>query len=216
MEVYRIRLNSNDYQQFLPSDESIWKGETLKMNCKRKLDNWRAPEVYVHNPMRERGNFSSLCPGGLVVDASTKDSLPDFFEMAGELLPLPHQESPFFLLNVLECVNSLDQQMTKWVIGERTGAKIRILEYHFHKERFSESTIFKIPETYLSEILCASGMKDPEDEFKSRVEAYGLTGLKFEMLWSVHCTNQHKQVTHSLGHVTTRGDRTSFELSTGA
>lgn len=106
------------------------------------------------------------------------------FEMAGELLPLKYSGQSYNLVNVLECVNCLDEQKTKWVTGKTTGAKIRIADYHFNKERLSESTIFKIPETALAEILCVEGLKDPADEFKYQVDSRRLKGLRFEELWS--------------------------------
>jgi hypothetical protein len=104
--------------------------------------------------------------------------------MAGELLPLPHQSVLFQLINVLECVNCLDQQNTQWVFGKTTNARIRIKEYHFDARRFSESTLFKIPETAMGEVLTVTGLKDPDDEFKSVVEREGLKGILFEELWS--------------------------------
>lgn len=46
------------------------------------------------------------------------------------------------------------------------------------------SPLFKIPETCNYEVLTCEGLKDPNDEFKGRIEQLGLTGLIFEQLWS--------------------------------
>jgi hypothetical protein len=184
MRISRIRLNSNKFQSFLPKDIDIWKTDALKMDCKSKLAKWNAPEIYIQNIKHEPGNFFHLCSGAFVADSSAAEGLRSILEMAGELLPLTHLGSPLFLLNVLECVNCLDSKKTTWITGKTTGAKIRIVDYHFEKARFSESTIFKIPETALSEILCVEGFKDPEDEFRAQVEAQGFKGIDFELLWS--------------------------------
>jgi hypothetical protein len=184
MEIFRIRLNSNGFQSFLPKDANIWQTDALKMNCVSKLSTWRSPEVYIHNPKIEKGNFSHLCSGGFVIDAHAANELRTILEMAGELLPLNHEGFPFYLVNILECVNCLDAVQTEWVTGKTTGAKIRIKKYQFDKDKLSESTLFKIPETSAAEILCVTGLKDSEDEFKSRVEKAGLKGLIFERLWS--------------------------------
>jgi hypothetical protein len=122
------------------------------------------------------------------VDSPTCETLRTILEMAGEILPLPHQNEPFQLMNVLECVNCLDREQTKWAYGKRTNARIGIEEYRFHTNRFSESTLFKIPETAMAEILTVTGLKGPEDEFKSIVERQGLQGLLFEEVWS---SNRH-------------------------
>ncbi len=184
MEIFRIRLNSNEFQSFLPVDASIWQTDVLKMDCKSKLSTWKPPEVYIQNPKRERGNFFHLCSGAVVVDSATAERLRTVFEMTGELLPLACEGLAYYLLNVLECVNCLDQRETEWVLGKTTGSRVRIKEYHFHKSRLPESTLFKLPETAAAEILCVAGLKDPEDEFKAQVETVGLKGIRFEKLWS--------------------------------
>lgn len=182
MKVFRIRLNSNEFQSFLPADPETWNGDMLKMDCRPKLSTWEPPKVYVPNPKLRQGHFYHLCAGAFVVDAPTCEKLRTILEAAGELLPLPYQDATYTLLNVLECVNCLDERNTKWVMGKRTRAKIRITEYHFNPSRIPESTLFKIPES--GEILTVSGIKDPEEEFKSAVERERLQGLMFEELWS--------------------------------
>jgi hypothetical protein len=184
MEVFRVSLDVNHYRRFLPTDSGVFATGVFEMACQNKLPVWRSPPVYVFNPMLKAGNFYHLCSGAFVVDPVGLETLRTILEMAGELLPLPHGGSVFHLMNVLECVNCLDQEKTQWVYGKRTNARIGIKEYHFHAHRFSESTLFKIPETARGELLTVSGLKDPDDEFKSVVEREGLEGIIFEEVWS--------------------------------
>jgi hypothetical protein len=184
MKVFRIRLNSNNFQSFLPVDSKVWGTDVLKMDCRSRLSIWKPPGIYVSNPTLRQGSFLHLAAGAFVVDHSGCELLRTILEIAGELLPLPHGDSVFYLLNVLECVNCLDQQRTKWILGKTTNARIRIKEYHFEASRLSESTLFKIPETASAEILTVTGLKDPDDEFKSVVERHGLEGILFEEVWS--------------------------------
>lgn len=184
MKVFRVRLDSNHFQSLLPVDPEVWRADLLKMDCKPKLPTWKPPACYVTNPKLKRGSFFHFASGSFVVDSQACKSLRTILEIAGELLPLPHGSDAFYLANVLECVNCLDEQNTKWVLGKTTNARIRIKEYHFHPGRFSESTLFKIPETALAEVLTVTGTKDPEDEFKSTVERQGLQGILFEEVWS--------------------------------
>src|ERR1700674_1801170 len=78
----------------------------------------------------------------------------------------------------------LPQDRTEWEYGETTGKPIRIVRYAFHKDRMSESSIFKIPETASGEILCYDGARGPEDEIKPYVESHGITRLEFTEIWS--------------------------------
>ena len=184
MKVFRVAFESNDFQSFLPSDSTVWETDLLKMDCRKKLSEWVPPSIYILNPMLERGNVFHFCSGAFVVDSLALEAVRTPLEVAGELLPLPHKGELFHLVNVLECVNCLDEDKTKWAYGKRTNARIGIDEYFFYADRFSESTLFKIPETALGEVLTVSGIKDPEDEFKSLVESAGLKGILFEELWS--------------------------------
>lgn len=184
IQIFRIRLNSNKFQRFLPTDESVWKTDTLKMDCRPKLAGWAAPEVYIHNPTLESGDFFHLCSGAFVVNDAAAEQLREILEIAGELLPINYEGHCFSLLNVMECVNCLDAEKTEWVTGKITGAKIRIVRYQFDKRRLTESSLFKIPETAVSEMLCIEGLKAPEDEFKTQVESSGFRGLIFERIWA--------------------------------
>jgi len=184
MKVFRIRLDSNVFQSFLPDNEHIWATDSLMMNCQPKLQLWNPPSVHIGNPTLKKGNFFHLCSGAFVVDAVAAGALRTILEWAGELLPLPHESSLYHLINVLECANCLDDDKTKWVFGKTSGARLRIKEYHFHPSRLTESSLFKIHETAMGEVLTVSGMKDPEDEFKSVVEQQKLEGILFEEIWS--------------------------------
>jgi hypothetical protein len=103
--------------------------------------------------------------------------------MAGELLPLPHEGREYTVLNVTECINCLDQDASQWSLNPSTGERVRLVRYAFHRDRFSESPIFKIPETCRAEVLVVEGLLDPEDEFRSVVRRAQLRGLIFEQLW---------------------------------
>jgi len=81
-------------------------------------------------------------------------------------------------------VNCLDSEGTGWVFGKKTNAKIRIERYQFIPSHFSEAPLFKIPETAPAELLTVTGLKDPQDEFKNRVESARLGGLVFEEIWA--------------------------------
>jgi hypothetical protein len=183
MQVFRIRLDSNRFQSLLPRDPAVWSSDSLIMDCNPKLG-WHAPPVYVPNPKLRKGSFLHLCSGAFVADETAVEVLRTQLEMAGELLPIPVEDRLLHLINILECVNCLDHDRTQWVYGKATNARIRVAEYHFDARRFSEATLFKIPETAKAEVLTVVGLKDAEDGFKEIVERTGLEGIVFELLWS--------------------------------
>ena len=180
MRIYRIRCDVNAFQSFY-IDKARWHGDLLAMltfECSPRAAAYSPPPVFVLHPKLKAGNFYYLCPGALVVDSTALDHLQDLLEMSGEMLRLPYKDCLFHLLNVTECINVLDERHAK----RRSSGTIE--KYAFHPERLTETPLFKIPETCRAEILTCEGLKDPEDEFKGRVEQLGLKGLIFEELWS--------------------------------
>ncbi len=183
MRIYRLQCDVNHYQSFLPENPEVWDTDMLTFDATPKASAWTPPAAYVLHPKHKRGNFLSLS-GRLVVDPKASDDLFDLLEMSGELLPLPYMGELFHVINVTECINVLDEDRTKWVIGRTTGARIGIESYGFHAKRLTETPLFKVPETCKADIYTVEGMKDPDDEFKGRVERRGLQGLIFEEVWT--------------------------------
>jgi hypothetical protein len=89
----------------------------------------------------------------------------------------------FTILNVTECIDCLDHEKVVWKYDKLTKSPIIIEKYAFHNNRFTESCIFKIPETSSGEVLLVEGLRDQQSEFRKVLENYDLKGLTFELLW---------------------------------
>jgi hypothetical protein len=154
------------------------------MDCTRRKDTWSPPEVFIYKPFLKKGHFFNFSSGILISNPEATEIVGGHLEAAGELLPLPYREEIYTLLNVTECIDCLHQESTKWHIGRTTGKRIGIDKYAFYSDRFSESDLFKIPETFRGEILYVEGKKAFEDSFRYVVESNDLQGLLFTELWS--------------------------------
>ncbi len=150
MKVYRIKRDYH-FQYFLPEDEADW--DKLQMDCMPKAGGWSPPPVFIYEPKLKPGDFYNFGGDFLITNARATEALRDYLEMAGELLPLPYQGELYTVLNVTECINCLDQAKTEWVVEQESQVKVWIKKYVFHPDRFSESRLFKIPETDRGEIL---------------------------------------------------------------
>jgi hypothetical protein len=58
----------------------------------------------------------------------------------------------------------------------------QIEEFQFDPTRFDRHTLFKLPKR--AGLLTVDGLGRADPEFKALVENGGLTGLKFEEIWS--------------------------------
>jgi hypothetical protein len=150
-----------------------------------KLESWKAPEVFVYMPRFKRGDFFQFRSNHMITSPHATEVLRSFLEMSGELLPLPYKDEEYTLLNVTECIDCLDQDKSEWLLNKDTGERIYPLKYVFRPEWFTESALFKIPETCKGEVLLVEGMRDAYSEFRAVVERNGLKGMLFdELLWS--------------------------------
>ncbi len=186
MKIFEIETDANNVQWVMPRTRVENWLELSTFDCERKNDTFDPIEWYIFNPKKEKQNFFTGVTGALVFDQAVYESeLFTLFEMAGEIIPIQMETGDMlYVLNVLECTNVLDHKQTSWSYYD-DGSRGRILRFAFHNKGFSESSIFKIPETSRAQILSYSGLKDSDDEFFSLYHKLGFTGLVFEELFIV-------------------------------
>ena len=184
MQVYKIKLDTS-FQRFIPIDEAVWSTGLLKMDCHKKLSDWQGLDVYNFNPKRKRGDFSHLCSGGFVVEPRVYRLLQTPFEIAAEALPIRCDGEELLLINIIECVNALNVDESRFKINsDETINRCFPIEYVFHSRRMTQSSLFKIPESSLTEIFYVSDMVEEEEDFKLVTEQQKLSGIRFELVWS--------------------------------
>lgn len=183
MKIHMLYEDVNKFQMLAFEGMEQLSLEELTFDGRPRLAHWKPPGAFVYKPRLKRGNFLAL--GGcstFVVDATAAEELADLLEKSGELLPLTVNGEQFYVVNVTQCFDVLDHDHTKW---KHRSKRSSIDRFAFCADRLSVvSPLFKIPENNRSDILTIEGLKDPQDEFKARVEQKGLKGLKFIEIWS--------------------------------
>jgi hypothetical protein len=178
MKVYRFCNDVEHYQYLLaerPEDE-----DKLRTQCARLKATWTPPPVVIHQPLLNAGALYNFhCDTPIFTDRAA-NLLRTHLEMAGELLELPFNGQSYWMLNVLECINCLDAKKTQW--RESGGERLSPEQYVFHRNRFSESNIFKIPETYRSEVLVVD--REDDEGFVDELIEYQLEGYTLQLLWT--------------------------------
>ena len=184
MKIFKIKAETNNVQLIQPIDQSNITLERFRFDCEPKKMDFEGVGFYVYNPKIKPKNFFHTNGGCLVFDAKTLELCRTIFEMSGEIIPIQIERGPvLYILNVLECMNGLNYDKTKWDYYS-DGTKGRILSYSMYQQRvINESTIFKIPETCKIDIFCFSDTKDKQDEFYHIYHDNNLTGLIFEEIF---------------------------------
>ncbi len=179
MNTFLIREDVVKYQTVIPADEASW--SELQFDGRAKGE-WQRLELLVFNATQVRGNFFHLAPGCLCFDSAALDALEDLFEMAGQVLEasLGEEKEPVFILNVTEIYPVLEPSRATWRFDARTGKRLTLQKYAFRDFGFGESTLFKVAETVRGDVLTVQrDDRELGDDFISRYEASGLTGLTF-------------------------------------
>jgi hypothetical protein len=147
-------------------------------------DRWSRPLLHSDSESSPTGNFAHVWGlNGFALDDRAYESLHAALGDYCEFLPfLPYQGKRYCWMNVLEIVDCLDREKTKWKIGRSGKPFGTIEEYRFVPERFTNSSLFRVPKQVA--LLALTGTSDAQMEFKTLVERSGLTGLKFEEIWS--------------------------------
>ena len=178
MTIYDVRFDIDRYQYLLSDEGDRHKPGDLIFDCEVRAEAWNPPKVYIANPKAVRGDFLNMCTGGyFICTEKVRDELDYLFYPCAELLPLPCGNEMFYIVNVLRCLNILDEKRS--VFGGVFPKK-----YIFHTHRMQAQPLFKIPRTSVGQVLTSQGVLEEEYDFKLQVEQRGFKGLTFKRVWS--------------------------------
>ncbi len=189
MKVLQMVFLVDDYQQLFCVQDIDPK---LRFHGDRKLPMWTPVDVYVLDPMLRPPDLwaCELSTGVFAVSERAESCLATFLEMASELLPLSFTGKTINLVNITEVLNCLDYSQCDGTrdangnlfgITTSAGTFYAVDKFAFFPDRFTESTLFKVP--YSPRIFALERSGEPDEEFKAAVEHHGLEGVEFIPVW---------------------------------
>lgn len=184
MKVYKIDHDVSKYRALCNLEDDKGSTPSITLDGSSLRDNWSEISLYSLHPKRPSPDFWHLwhISGGTAVAGALSNNVLEIIQQSAELLPLKYDNVELKLVNIVECIDVLNIDQCIWkpnlrLIGEP-------LRYVFHANRFTENSLFKIPETCRSSFYALERDGDPISEFKASVEAHKLKGLKFTEIWS--------------------------------
>lgn len=189
MKVYRIRADPA-YLSLAARSGVGQEAGTLVFDCTLSEAERVPLSALIGEPALPPGDLCYVEHGAIAVAPYAYAIVGPFFEMAGEGLPLIVLGVEYILLNVLECVNCLDRARSQGGSEQGRDGAAHLSRYVFHDKRFSESSVFKIPETCEGEVLVLDRYGDPETDFNAAVEEFRLSGIAFEEIWASDITSE--------------------------
>ena len=108
--------------------------------------------------------------------ARAKELLGPHINGLGQWLALECGEAPYWLFNITNLIDALDEPQSE-LVRFTDGGIMRIAQFGFHPTQLVGQLIFKVPQR--------AGMYNlVTQDFVDLVHKHGLTGFSFRLLWS--------------------------------
>jgi hypothetical protein len=154
-------------------------GKPLKKPWPQLVVRWDKPKL-------PKADFPGFDWPALMCNDRALAEVGDVLRATGELYPIriKGEKSPYHVHNIPRMIRgALDREKTLWrdIAGQKC---VHVPAFHAGKIT-PKTTLFKIPEDHgLSVYYVERSGKAKDGEFKALVEANGLTGLTFELVWT--------------------------------
>jgi uncharacterized protein YwqG len=185
MKVFKVSANVN-YQTFHLSNHLSEFWRDYAVNNGRLAPHWGQVSLKMEHEKRPQGDFADCWRGGkrFLMDARAQSILVPILDQEIEILPIePFRGIEYYFVNVLKELDCLDRERTNLKGTGRIPFEYPI--YQFFSERLTDSTIFSVKMAKRAYgLFTVVGRPGAEVEFKTLVEQAGLTGLKFNEVWS--------------------------------
>ncbi|WP_240421754.1 imm11 family protein [Paenibacillus periandrae] len=174
MQVWKLDCDSNNYEGFNIVDGD-WNELIEKFGGNSLLNNWQAIKIkpYELAPRSDAPTFIAAAP---LFSAKAVDVLRPIISNFVEILPTEFIREDYFIINVLNVLNCVDYDSSS-IVKYRSGRIMRFEKYEFFPEIVDQQHIFKITDISRQAVFVSS-------EFKEEVIKSGLTGFRFEEVWS--------------------------------
>lgn len=179
MKIYQPRVGSH-FEWVLPvhdaDHEVLW-----RLDGTARRASWRPMPVtrlLDDDEGRPRAQADLPWLGGhvLVLHERAAGLLAPLLDRYGELLPLSCPNADLWLFNVLTVVDALDEENSE-IVRFDDGGILDVQRYAFRADPAQGLALFKVPQLLRGPLFVG-------DEFVDAIEAAGLTGPEFALLWS--------------------------------
>lgn len=179
MKIYKFSAGDDEHMLFLPMDETDFDRGVYAGDGSPRKDNWHPPRVKLKSDPFNKGkkepDIGHVASGSVVFSGRAVDVLKDHLEPYGELLPLDVEGDTYFLYNVTNIIDAIDQDKS---VKRGTG---RIKIPAFVESKIPARTeIFKVPETQRSQIYFN---EINGENIKTLIEQHNLAGAHFRLEW---------------------------------
>jgi len=177
MRVYILDADVDSFRGIYVAGEEDWLEFTSRFDGTPMKNSWTGKELFKYVPRYlPKGDTPSFHASIPVFNARAVKVLADLLEPNGELFPIRCQGEDFFLFNATRLVDALDEENCRLERFD-DGRIMDIKRYSFFKEKLVGGAVFKLRPDPLGWVYAT-------EPFVERVQAAGLRGFKFPLVWS--------------------------------
>lgn len=179
--VYRVDRDPK-YAKLVPVDRQAFnfhRQRSWSFNGMWPDDEWVSLEMRPSDASLPAPDIWQLLPGAFALERKAFSKLCSSAEetQQGRMNFLKYERRSLAVVHSTLCLDCLDKK--KSLIDKKTH---EVKRYEFDGTQLAIS-LFKIPETRTTELYTLEGF-DGENDFKTLVERYSFTGLRFRKLWT--------------------------------
>ncbi|WP_444997389.1 imm11 family protein [Aliikangiella sp. IMCC44359] len=167
-KIYALQVDYDNFKSFIPSDLANKSNACIR--CKGEPLNWKKPlsiRVDDDDIGMPEADISLLNIGSFVISDYLYEENFKQFSQSCEFLPLEFNERKLFLVNVINVVDCLDKNNSKF--NQYRG----VSQIIFNKEKVPSVGFFKIKEDNFTTVFCAR-------DVYNMVKECSLSGIDFE------------------------------------
>jgi hypothetical protein len=181
MNIFSLESDSDRFWNLRSvNEEQDWE-QIYRFNGTPLANEWRPLAVEAVEEEVNDGRPASDCPHLFaalpVFSGRAVAALRPLLEEYGEILSLDSRDGSFFIFNVLNLIDALDEQASAIVRFPDGKRGLEIQRFVFRQSQLAGVDVFKLPQQPLGRVFVS-------DKFVEMVRNAGLVGFTFEWHWA--------------------------------
>jgi len=182
MNVYQVKLNTDDFQSMITVDPEIISKRVFALDGTSKKSSWPDDlKLQIDNADKPAPDVFSCGVGNIFLYRQSLECLAKIVSRNCELLSATCGGLTGFVVNVVGFTDCLDAEMSTFATVPETGKRLFLKKFVFSNSRVPCDRFFKIKESPFKVFVAELGGTEC---ILSQIVDAGLTGFALDRVWS--------------------------------
>lgn len=176
VKIWHLGADVNNFDNLTLINE---KWSIMRFDGTKRANTWIPVSVQIIEETK-KSDTPGLSSGVPVLSLRAIKILEDILRDSVEILPLKCKNEEYYAINVIDVLDCIDYEKSKFEKFESSGRIMLFNKYAFNPECVKGKHIFKIIDEPVRRPFVS-------DEFRNRVLESELVGFKFDLVWDSEC-----------------------------